>query len=525
MSPAAGPTFKSSVLDRALSLSTASSLQDSALASLLAVFKRVITSKGVEFQELFEKLHQQLQPDLSKSAIYNLAECIAAVSCATSPENTRSVLDGALKAMEAASLGETDGAKLKDLQLSVLISGDIGRQVDTVSLFGDSVANSLRVSLVRLLDHSVDDLTYAAAYALGNASVKSSSVFLSEIVERIDSSNKKQKHVVLSALRDFIKCGHKLSAKDITFGSLPVVLPPLEHNCGDPEEGVRTMVADCFGSLACLHPDEVLSKLQSILSAHSEISATGGKIPEEDENSKKNARVCWTVVTSVKQAIAGKVDPTKLAAAMPTFVTALKQEELSLRTTALLMIYATVHHMPQAISGLLDEIVFPELFAVAGLKLERKVDLGPFTHTVDDALPLRKAALSIFASCLENTPESLDMSKFMPVLATALGDAEDIQLHAHQIVISMCSRQPTYLVSSIDTFVDPLEKTMNKKAGQKTGTELERLNDWIKSALRVMLALNALEGAASSGKFGQFVERIKSNSKFTDKIRMIEEER
>jgi cullin-associated NEDD8-dissociated protein 1 len=493
--------------------------------SLLALFERSITSNAVEFQELFEKLHQQLMPDLSKTATYHLAECIAAVASATHLENTKTVLDGALNAMKTAVLDETDGAKVKDLQLSVLIAGDVGRKVDTVAVFGAGFADELRTSFVRLLDHSVDELMYAAAYALGNASVKSPSVFLSEIVQRIDSSNKKQKHVVLSALRDFIKCGHKLSATDITSASLPVILPPLEHNCGDSEEGVRTMVADCFGSLACLHPDEVLSKLQSILSAHSEISAFGGKISEKDEISKKNAWVSWTVITSVKQAIAGKVDAVKLAAAMPTFVAALKQEELSLRTTALLMIYASVHHLPQAITSLLDEIVFPELYRVANLKLERKVDLGPFTHTVDDALPLRKAALSIFASCLENAPESMDVSKFLPVLATAMGDAEDIQLHAHQIVISMCARQPSYLVTSIDTFVDPLEKTMNKKPGQKTGTELERLNDWIKSSIRVMIALDALDGVPSSGKFGQFVERAKSDAKFAEKIRTIEEER
>ena len=89
----------------------------------------------------------------------------------------------------------------------------------------------------------------------------------------------------------------------------------------------------------------------------------------------------------------------------------------------------------------------------------------------------------------------------------------------------MCSRQPAYLVASIDTFVEPLEKTMNKKQGQKTGTELERLNDWIKSALRVMVSLSKLEGAMNARKFADFVERIKGNSKFTEKLRAIQEER
>lgn len=83
----------------------------------------------------------------------------------------------------------------------------------------------------------------------------------------------------------------------------------------------------------------------------------------------------------------------------------------------------------------------------------------------------------------------------MPVLAKALGDAEDVQLQAHQIVISMCHHHPTFLVVAVDSFVEPLEKTVNKKTSQKTGTELERANEWIKSGLRAMIALSRLEGA------------------------------
>ena len=113
--------------------------------------------------------------------------------------------------------------------------------------------------------------------------------------------------------------------------------------------------------------------------------------------------------------------------------------------------------------------------------MKRVVDLGPFKHTVDDALPTRKSTLSIFSKCLENCPGSLDIPMFMPILAKALEDVEDIQLQAHHIVISMCAHHPLSVVSAVELFVEPLEKTLNKKNGQKTGTELERLNDWIKS--------------------------------------------
>ena len=167
----------------------------------------------------------------------------------------------------------------------------------------------------------------------------------------------------------------------------------------------------------------------------------------------------------------------------------------------------------------------PSVYEVATFKLERKVDLGPFTHTVDDALPLRKTALSMFSSCLEQLPGSLDIGLFMPVLTKALGDVEDVQLQAHQIVMSMCARQPAYIVTAVETLVDPLEKTMHKKAGQKTGTELERLQEWIKSALRTMIALSKLEGAMNNRKFADLLSRTRANNKFESMLEAIGEER
>ena len=64
-----------------------------------------------------------------------------------------------------------------------------------------------------------------------------------------------------------------------------------------------------------------------------------------------------------------------------------------------------------------------------------------------------------------------------------------------------------------------------KKKGQKTGTELERLQEWIKSALRTMVALSKLEGTMNSRKFADFCERTRANSKFRTTLEALDEER
>ena len=327
--------------------------------------------------------------------------------------------------------------------------------------------------------------------------------------------------MLLSALREFIQCSsRRIGFEEQGKAAIVSVVPTLEQHCSDEEEGVRTMVAECLGSLTCALPDDMLKTLEAWQKQHHT-----GLNGDDDKIVNKNALVCWTIASAVKLAISGKVDASQLTRSMPTFVQLLQHSDLHVRNAALLMIYSAVHHMPIVVTGLMKEWIMPSLYEVSKLKLERKVDLGPFTHTVDDALPLRKTALSIFATCLESIPGSVDVSEFILVLVKAFGDAEDIQLHAHQILISMCTRQPSYVVASVDTFVEPLEKTMNKKPGEKTGTELERLNDWIKSALRVMLTFSKLDGALNSRKFTDFFERVKGNSKFSSLLGALEEER
>jgi cullin-associated NEDD8-dissociated protein 1 len=519
--PACGPAVKEHVLPNALILSTSPLLQDLALDSLLALLEQIVISSAVDFHDLLSMLRGRLDQASGKHAIYNLAKCIAVITAATTPENRQGVVSETLSSLEGTNTPK-EPAELKSVQLALLVSGDLGRIVDLGTMGG--VADRLQSIYMGYFDSPSEDLKYAAAYALGRASVGAQSVFLPAIVDALANYNQKKQYLLLSALRGFIQCSYQQAGGDSIAASLPVIMPHLETHCSDAEEGVRTMVAECLGSLTCMQPALMLQKLQQMVTAHSAIVATNGSVDPEDVASKENALVCWSVATSIKLSIAGKANPTVLAQYMPGFLKLLQQTELSVRNAALLMVYSAVHHMPQVVSGQMD-LIMPSLYEVAEFKLERKVDLGPFTHTVDDALPLRKASLSIFATCLENLPASLDIAAFMPVLAKALGDVEDVQLQAHQIVISMCMRQPTYLVAAVETFVDPLEKTLHKKQGQKTGTELERLNEWIKSALRAMVALSKLEGAMNSRKFAEFCERTRVNSKFRPILDALEEER
>ena len=517
--------MKDNLLPRVLVLSSSPLLQDLALESLLAHLEQVVISNAVEFRELLELLRGQLErASSSKHALYNLAQCIAVIASATSSENRQGVLTECLQTLENSPTPSDEG-DLKKVQLALLVSGDLGRLIDLGSVSAD-IPEKLKEIYMPYFDSPSEDLKNAASYALGKAAVGSQAVFLPAIVDSLEENNsEKKQYLLLSALRGFTQSSYQQSGGDSITSNLPIIMPHLESHASDEKEGVRSMVAECLGSLTCMQPTTMSEKLCKMAEDHSSIAITDGKtVDPNDSSSMKNSLVCWTVATSIKHAIAGKADPVKLAPFVPRFLKLVEQEDIGVRNAALLMVYSAVHHMPQLVSSVMRDQISPALYEVANLQLKRKIDLGPFTQTIDDALPLRKAAFSIFATCLEKLPESMDISSFMPILAIALKDVEDIQLQAHQIVISMCAQQPTYVVAAVESFVEPLEKTLHRKQGTKTGTELERLIEWKKSSLRAMVALSRVEGTMNQSKFAEFVERTRSNTKFQSALEAIDDE-
>eukprot|EP00979_Chaetoceros_neogracilis_P018000 scaffold10547_cov268-Chaetoceros_neogracile.AAC.9 len=478
------PEIKEFLLPSLLNMSKSSLLQDKALDSLLIVMENLVSSKAVDFQELLVALKEGL-PRLQEGQVHgggvrlsiaNIAQCIAAITAATSEDERIVVVQDLLSSLE--SLGHAQSTETSpSTQLALRVAGDLGRRLSLGAMPG--VAERLQNVYMIMFDSDFEDIKNSAAYGLGRASVCSKKEFLPKILASLEENDQKKQYLLLSGLRELIYCHQQGFGGDIA-PSIQHILPHLNNHFADKEEGVRTMVADCMGCLACLEPAVILPQLQKLI-----LDNAGGKDPT----------ICTTVLTSVKYAIAGKCDTQQLLSFMPIFLELLKEEDISVKNACLLMIYSAVHHKPQLVLTFMEDPIIPALYELAQLKQERTVDLGPFKQKVDDALPVRKAALSIFSTCLDKCPEAIDIPGFMPILALALADKEDVQLQAHQILISTSSRYPDDAAAAVENFVVPLEKTMNKKMGNKKGAELERATEWIKSAVRVMIVLSRVTDA------------------------------
>ncbi|CAM9530101.1 unnamed protein product [Ectocarpus fasciculatus] len=332
-------------------------------------------------------------------------------------------------------------------------------------------------------------------------------MYLPGILDAFEKSVKHQ-YLLLSSLKEVIVC--HANTPGLEFGPyVDQVLPHLFQHCTSDEEGVRNMVAECLGVLTSMHPQRLVPELL--------------KLPGD----KPNPLTLWTLATSLKYCMAGNAPVEELSPHMESFLKMMHNDDLDVKKAALLMVNAAVHHQPFLVSELLPGQIIPALYTTVELKLERIVDLGPFKHKVDDGEPLRKAALSCIDTILDSLPNRLDVGTLMPYLAKGTGDSKpDVQMLCHQIVSKISEFSPGGVLGSLDSLIEPLEKTCNKQVkADPVGTEVERANDLIRSALRCVVAISKIDEIEVSHKFTEFMERLHRKERLVNMMANIKSER
>jgi len=511
-SAAVRPAVAREVLPRALVLARSPLLQGMALRSLKGFFRELASAdaaaaaEGLGFAALFAALVDPVTSGakpLPKPAVANLARCIAVLCVSTA--------DAECAATVHRFVGEVqdDGSSDVVRHLALMSLGEVGRERDLTA-----EAGLQDVILAAFEDENgTEETKAAAAFALGNVAVGNMGAYLPVLLQALDAGGRNE-YLLLSALKEVIHCHTATAGLDFA----PFVdgaLPPLTRHCGHAEEGVRNMVAECLGKLAIIAPERIVPKL---------VELCGGGADEAGVYAR------WTAVTALKTCMAASAMPLEpLVPHFARFMEALDDEDLSVRRAALLTLNSAAHHQPQLLADLLDGLIFPTLHRTMALIIERKVDLGPFKHTVDDALPLRKAAFGCMDTLLDTMPERVNMPLFLsPHLCAGLTDKDaDVQVLCHQILVKACDLQPAVVLATLDDLVEPLDKSVNRKRKKAAvGTELERENDLVRSALRAVDAVNNVyDRSSTERKFREFMDRIMAKEQLATMMAAIQQER
>lgn len=396
-------------------------LQGSALNCTMKFFQALVQTNlpNLTYRVLLDRLMELdlRQTALHKQAYHSLAKCVAAITLQV-PQEAVPVATRLLQEM-----GRAQDAYLVFYLLTV---GEIGRHFDL------SLIPGLPQTILNCFSDQSEDVKAAASHALGAIAVGNLPTFLPFILAEIEGQSKRQ-YLLLHSLKELISSlAQSKEGLAQLLHSVPSIWEQLFKHCECSEEGSRNVVAECLGKLVMVMPENRLPLLEQALQSNSALMRTA-------------------VVSAIKFTISDQPQPIDplLRQCIGKFLYALKDPEPAVRRVALIAFNSAVHNKPSLVRDLLPELL-PHLYSETTVKKEliREVEMGPFKHTVDDGLDIRKAAFECMYTLLEQGLERVDIMQFLEHVQAGLKDHYDIKMLTYLMTARLAHHCPAAVLQS-----------------------------------------------------------------------------
>lgn len=483
-------TIRVNILPSALLLTKSPLLQGNALNAMVTLLTTLVKhgEDGLKYADLLQMLTQVIYVDssvtLHKMAYHSLAKCTAALTmaCPTEAENVINKFITDIKNTKAS-----DSVRL----FSLLAIGEIGSHIDL------SNKTELKNVIVNSFSAESEDIKSAASYSLGHISVGNMTVYLPFILKEIETNTKRQ-YLLLQSLKEIIsyQSSNEESVQTLV-PYLPSIWSMLLSHCENKEEGTRNVVAECLGKLTMIDPHKLLPQLQNYLTSSS-------------------AQMRSTVLTAFKFTITDQPQPIDalLKDCLQVFLQPITDSDLNVRRVALTTFNSATHNKPALIRDLLSNIL-PHLYNETKIRKEliREVEMGPFKHTVDDGLDIRKAAFECMYTLLDSCLDRLDIFEFLNHVENGLKDHYDIKMLTYLMLVRLSSLSPNAVFQHLERIVDPLRTTVQAKVkANSVKQEYEKQDELKRSALRAVSALLQIPDADTNPILSEFISQIRSNA-------------
>ncbi|KAF0028767.1 hypothetical protein F2P81_017872 [Scophthalmus maximus] len=410
-----GQLSGSNILQQLIALVRSPLLQGGALAAMLDFYQALVSTEtpGLGYMDLLRML---TGPVYSQSAAlpHKQAYCSIAKCVAAL---TRACPDEGPAVVgqfiqDVKNSRSTDSIRL----LALLSLGEVGHHVDLSS------QPELKTVILDAFSSSSEEVKSAASYALGSIAVGNLPEYLPFVLQEISSS--KRQYLLLHSLKEIISSASVSGLKPYVESVWTLLL----KHCECQEEGTRNVVAECLGKLTLIDPETLLPRLKGYL-------------------------------------LSGD------------FLKTLEDPDLNVRRVALVTFNSAAHNKPSLIRELLDSVL-PQLYNETKVRKEliREVEMGPFKHTVDDGLDLRKAAFECMYTLLDSCLDRLDIFTFLNHVEDGLKDHYDIKVKANSVK-----------------------------------QEFEKQDELKRSAMRAVVALLTIPEAEKSPLMSEFQSQISSN--------------
>ncbi|XP_071441523.1 cullin-associated NEDD8-dissociated protein 1 [Hetaerina americana] len=515
-----GPSH--AILPEVLHLVRSPLLQGAALDSMLGFFRALVVAglPGLGHSDLLGMLvslvhrsnpgapasHQSrgTLPVVHRQAYHSLAKCVAALTVTWSREEALGVVEKFLADVrkgtaecagavsppnQGTATSVTPGRSDAEHVFALLAIGEIGRHLDLSDVpdIGRAILDSF--------SPPSEEVRSAASHALGGIAVGNLSHFLPFVLNQIEATPRRQ-YLLLHSLKEIIGSQSATGGGELQ-AWVPAIWQQLFWHCECAEEGTRNVVAECLGRLTLVDPGALLPHLQESLLSESPLMRT-------------------TVVTAVKFTISDQpqpIDALLRAGGMGRFLGALEDLDPNVRRVALVAFNSAAHNKPSLVRDLLDTVL-PRLYAETKVRKEliREVEMGPFKHTVDDGLDVRKAAFECMYTLLDSCMDRLDIFEFLNHVEGGLRDHYDIKMLTYLMVARLAQLCPSAVLQRLERLVEPLRSTCTMKVkANSVKQEYEKQDELKRSAMRAVAALLTIPDADKSPHLGEFVAQIRSS--------------
>lgn len=151
--------------------------------------------------------------------------------------------------------------------------------------------------------------------------------------------------------------------------------------------------------------------------------------------------------------------------------------------------------------------------------------MGPFKHTVDDGLDLRKAAFECMYTLLDTCLDKLDLFEFLNHVEDGLKDHYDIKMLTYLMLVRLANLAPTFVLQRIDRLIEPLRTTCSTKVkANSVKQEYEKQDELKRSAMRALCALISIPDADKNLVVTEFVGQIRANSEMAQMFDAIQKD-
>ncbi|XP_030356587.1 cullin-associated NEDD8-dissociated protein 1-like isoform X3 [Strigops habroptila] len=492
--------ISSSVLAEILQLIHSPLLQGGALNAIIDFLHALVLTKAapVGYAELLKQLTAPIYcsgaagaPALHKQAYYSVAKCVAALSSAC-PKEAPATVNQFIQDVKTPK--SSSAVKV----LAFLSLAEMGR---TTNL---SAQRELRTVILEAFTSSSEEVKSAASYALGNVSIGNLKEYLPFMLKEIGSQPKRQ-YLLLHSLKEVISA----SPADGLKPYVEDIWALLFKHCECTEEGTRNVVAECLGKLTLVNPSELLPRLKN-------------QLPSGSPHARS------TVVTAVKFTIADQPQPIDalLKGCIGDFLKTLQDPDLNVRRVALALFNSAAHNKPSLIRDLLPAVL-PSLYNETKVRREliREVEMGPFKHTVDDGLDVRKAAFECMYTLLESCLDRLDIYEYLNHVEDGLKDHYDIRMLTFIMLARLSTLCPSAVLQRLERLVEPLRATCSTKV--KAGSvkqEFEKQDELKRSAMRAVAALLTIPEVEKSPVMAEFSSQIRSSPEMASLFESIQKD-